>query len=67
MRIRRLALEPGQHQLTLDSTLEYGLHHREQKNIDLKSGEIHLWQVRSLAPVAGAPSSAVKSLVQTGN
>lgn len=67
VRIRRLALEPGQHQLTLDSTLEYGLHHREQKNIDLKSGEIHLWQVRSLAPVAGAPSSAVKSLVQTGN
>ncbi|WP_420588895.1 hypothetical protein [Bacterioplanoides sp.] len=67
VRIRRVALEPGQHQLTLDSTLEYGLHHREQKNIDLKSGEIHLWQVRSLAPVAGAPSSAVKSLVQTGN
>lgn len=67
VRIRRVALEPGKHQLTLDSTLEYGLNHREQKTIELQSGEIHLWQVRSLAPVTGTSPSAVKSLVQTGN
>ena len=67
VRIRRVALEPGTHQLTLDSTLEYGLRHREQKTIDLKSGEIHLWQVRSLAPVAGQAASPVKTLVNTGS
>lgn len=67
VRIRRVALDAGQHQLALDSTLEYGQRHREQKTIDLKSGEIHLWQVRSLAAAATVPASAVNNLVQTGN
>lgn len=67
VRIRRVPLQPGEHDLTLDSTLEYGQRHREQKKINLKSGDIHLWQVRSLAPVAGAAPSPVNNLIQTAN
>ena len=67
VRIRRVALEPGTHQLTLDSTLEYGRTQRQQETVTLKSGDIHLWQVRSLAPAADAQPGAVKALVETAN
>jgi len=67
VRIRRVALEPGTHQLTLDSTLQYGRSQRQQTSVTLESGDIHLWQVRSLAPAAEAQPGAVKALVETAN
>lgn len=67
VRIRRVALEPGVHQLTLDSTLEYGQHQRQQTTVTLESGDIHLWQVRSFADVVPTKDSQVSALIQTGN
>jgi hypothetical protein len=67
VRIRRVALEPGTHQLTLDSTLQYGRSQRQQTSVTLESGDIHLWQVRSLAPAVEAQPGAVKALVETAN
>jgi len=48
IRIRRLALTPGEYQLVLDSTLNAGQQVSEQVTKTLKANDITIWQVRSL-------------------
>ena len=47
--IRRLFLDPGDYTLALDSTLEAGQRTRRTTELSLQSGDIRLWQVRTLA------------------
>ncbi|HUH57710.1 MAG TPA: hypothetical protein VL020_04250, partial [Pseudomonadales bacterium] len=47
IRLKRIALEPGEHEVKLNS--EFNSQQRQQqKSIKLAAGEIYLWQVRSL-------------------
>ena len=48
IRIRRLALEPGEYQLQLASNLAPGQTSREQVSKQLEANRIAIWQVRSL-------------------
>jgi uncharacterized protein len=50
IRIRRVALEPGEHQLTLNSTTDTGKTATNSTTVTLAAGDIHLWDVRSIAP-----------------
>ena len=47
--IRRLFLDPGDYTLALDSTLEAGQRTRRTTELSLQTGDIRLWQVRTLA------------------
>ena len=49
IRIQRLALEPGEHQLTLNSKLDQGKMASNVTQLQLQAGEIRLWDVRALA------------------
>jgi len=48
IRIRRVPLEPGDYQLTLDSRLEAGQQVQETTRKTLTANDIAIWQVRSL-------------------
>ena len=63
VRIRRVALDAGTHQLTLDSQLRGGYHKRQQTTVTLESGDIHLWRVRSLKPTAVPDPNAVNKRI----
>lgn len=63
VRIRRVALDEGTHQLTLDSELRGGYHKRQQTTVTLESGDIHLWRVRSLKPTAVPDPNAVNKRI----
>lgn len=63
IRIRRVALDAGTHQLTLDSQLQGGYHKRQQATVTLESGDIHLWQVRSLKPITAVDANAVNKRI----
>lgn len=47
IRIKRLVLEPGTHQLTLNSQFSNGMSRKEQQ-IELQAEDIYLWQVRTI-------------------
>src|SRR5690554_148240 len=47
IRLQRTILEPGQHEIELNSEF-YGKQKQQQRSIELAAGEIYLWQVRSL-------------------
>jgi uncharacterized protein len=65
IRIRRVVVEPGEHTLALDSTLNVGQRQSAQEQVNLKAGDIHLWRVRTLPPLAGAAKeSEVKQLIK---
>lgn len=65
IRIRRVVVEPGEHTLALDSTLNAGQRQSAQEQVNLKAGDIHLWRVRTLPPLAGAAKeSEVKQLIK---
>lgn len=55
IRIRRLALAPGQHHLVLQSNMPDGTQTQAQ-DIDLKPGDIHLWRVRTLPKLGHTPT-----------
>ncbi|UTW48361.1 hypothetical protein [Bacterioplanoides sp. SCSIO 12839] len=63
VRIRRVALDAGTHQLTLDSQLRGGYHKRQQTTVTVESGDIHLWRVRSLKPTAVPDPNAVNKRI----
>ena len=48
IRIRRLALEPGEYQLQLSSSMAPGQQVQKQTSKQLKANDIAIWQVRSL-------------------
>ncbi|MCY0964930.1 hypothetical protein [Parathalassolituus penaei] len=50
IRIRRVALEPGEHQLTLNSKLDMGKIASNSTQVSVQAGDIRLWEVRALAP-----------------
>lgn len=49
IRIKRLILEPGEHQLTLNSTLSAGKTASSSTSLTLTAGEIRVWDVRSVS------------------
>lgn len=55
IRIRRIPLPAGEHEAYLDSLFNKGQHKRLKKIMTLKAGDIHLWQVRTLAPEMAEP------------
>ena len=66
IRIRRTLLEPGQHQLELNSQLHGKQQHRSSITMDVKAGDIRLWRVRSLpTPTTGAVMPASEPALQT--
>ncbi|APR65635.1 hypothetical protein CN03_01085 [Thalassolituus oleivorans] len=54
IRVSRVFLEPGEHQVSLDSDIKNGQHYRDSKRFTLKPGDIELWQVRSMAASTGS-------------
>lgn len=66
IRVRRVLVEPGEHQLKLSSQMPSGTHYNT-KNVTLNAGDIHLWRVRVLPPVQDpkAKKSATGELLQT--
>lgn len=64
IRVRRLVVEPGEHQLNLDSQFYAGQRQSAQQSVSLKAGDIHLWRVRTLPPVAGQNMPEVKKLIK---
>lgn len=64
IRVRRVLLEPGEHQLVLDSQLYGGQRQSAQQSVSLQAGDIRLWRVRTLPPVPGQNESDVKKLIK---
>ena len=66
IRVRRVLLEPGEHQLVLDSQLNAGQRQTAQQSFALQAGDIRLWRVRTLPPLPGqnANDSDVKKLIK---
>ncbi|MBE0482860.1 MAG: hypothetical protein IBX52_05095 [Bacterioplanes sp.] len=50
IRIQRIWLEPGNHQLTLQSTLAKSQSQQASTDVSVNEGDIHFWRVRSVAP-----------------
>ncbi|WP_430460700.1 hypothetical protein ACQUQU_15975 [Thalassolituus sp. LLYu03] len=64
IRVRREIVEPGEHQLNLDSQMLGSQRQSAQQSVSLKAGDIHLWRVRTLPPLAGQTESDVKKLIK---
>jgi hypothetical protein len=66
IRVRRVLVEPGEHQLKLSSQMPTGMQYND-KSVTLNAGDIHLWRVRVLPPVQDpkAKKSATGELLQT--
>ncbi|GGY49334.1 hypothetical protein GCM10011297_22710 [Bacterioplanes sanyensis] len=68
IRVRRVLLEPGQHELELNSQLHGKQIHRNSITMDVKAGDMRLWRVRSLPKAvtgAAAPDAAQEPVLQT--
>ncbi len=55
IRIQRIWLAPGSHQLTLQSTLAQSQSQQASTSVTLNEGDIHFWRVRSVAPSGRNP------------
>ena len=66
IRVRRVLVEPGQHELELNSQLHGKQKHHSSITMDVKAGDIRLWRVRSLpAPATGANVPVEEPVLQT--
>lgn len=66
IRIRRVALEAGEHQLQLTSDMPTGLQTQTQ-TVTLQAGEIHFWRVRTLPQLGHTALTPAKQLAQNAN
>ena len=66
IRVRRVALDAGEHSLTLESQLPTGPQ-RIDNQLTLQPGEIHFWRVRTLPVVGAIPEGPVKQLKNMSN
>lgn len=59
IRIQRIWLAPGNHQLTLQSTLAKSQSQQAVTEFSVDEGDIHFWRVRSVAPSGGNAHNTV--------
>ena len=66
IRVRRVALDAGEHTLSLESQMPAGVQ-RVDNQLTLQPGEIHFWRVRTLPVVGHTPEAPVKQIKNMSN